>query len=144
MTAEDFKPIILSKSVGRTKLPEDRELFERIFSALKRVAFDTMPLRLTEKVPINELITFSVFRRVDRELYIRTPAKPITSDDDIDMDAELLDAVALYIMAGLEKANAKTCMGLYYREIEMNNDRLIETILTDSDNDCAERFTVFP
>lgn len=144
MVLAEFKPVLLSKSVARTTLPADAELYERVFSALKRVAFDTIPIRLSKRVLPTTLVTFPVFRKVDDQLYIRLPSKPINDDEDLDIDESLVDAVALYVMAGLERANAKTYMGLYYREIEMNNDRLTETILSESSNDCAPRFGIFP
>lgn len=144
MTMGEFKPLLLSKSVGRTELPPDADLKERIHTALKRIAKDTLPLKLTKNVPTGTLVTFSVIRKIDSNTYVRFPIKPVDDEADMDMDAELMDATALYIMAGLERANARTYMGLYYTEIELNNDRLTETELTDADNDCADRFMVFP
>jgi hypothetical protein len=144
MTISEFKPILLSKSVGRTALPTDAELYARIYTALKKVAKHTIPLRLSKQVEDGILITFPVFRRVDEKLYVRLPSKPVNDDEDLDIDEALTDAVALYIMAGLERANAKTYMGMYWGEIDDNNDRLIETEVLEANNECADRFRAFP
>ncbi len=144
MTIGEFKPLLLSKSVARTELPDRVELCFRIYSALKRVAFDTLPLRLSQYVKMGDPVTFSVFRKVDAEMYIRTPENPLIDDDILDIDEELATAVALLVMADLERAYGKIHMGKYYTEIENNNERLIETTLDESSNECAERFRVFP
>ncbi len=144
LTIGEFKPLILSKSVARTELPDTQELCLRIYTALKRVAFDTVPLRLSQYVKMGEPITFSVFRKVDANMYIRTPENPIVEADVLDIDEELATAVALLIMADLERAYGKIHMGKYYTEIENNNERLIETTLDESSNECTERFRVFP
>lgn len=144
MIIEDFKTLLLSKSVARTILPANADLYERIFTALKRVATDTIPLRLSTIVATGDLVTFPVYRKPDTTLYVRFPDKPLIDEDELDMDEALQDAVALYVMAGLERSNAKTYMGLYYREIEMNNDRLTETELVEASNECSPRFMVFP
>ncbi|NOQ31121.1 MAG: hypothetical protein GQ570_08375 [Helicobacteraceae bacterium] len=144
MTVDEFKVLLKSKSIGRTQLPDDTDLYQRIQTACKRIAMDTVPLRLSKTVPVGTLVTFPVYRKLDETSYIRTPSIAVTLDDDVDIDSVLLDAVALYVMAGLERPNGKTHMGLYYREIEVNNDRLVETVLSDNDNDCAERYQQFP
>jgi hypothetical protein len=136
MTLGDFREVILEKSVGRTTLPEDKKLFERVHTAIKRVAKDTVPLSLVQRVDSTvSTINFKVLRRIDTNSYIRFPEKPESNESVIDVDEALLDATALYIIAGLERGHAKVHMGMYYGEIDMNNDRLIETALSIASND---------
>jgi len=140
MTLEEFGRFMLTKSSGRTSVPSDELLAERVFHALKKVAKDTVPLKLKLKSPLG----YTILRRIDSETYIRMPDKPkISTPTAIDIDKVLLDAVALYVLAGLETQRAKTLMGLYWGEINDNNDRLTETFLSTASND-APRFNQFP
>ena len=131
----EFRLVLTEKSTGRTVLPETQKLAERIFAGLKHIAKRTIPLRLATKVTDYQLNTFPVFRRIDYRLILRFPVRPIAEDSTIDMDDELIDALALFVMAGLERGNAKTHMGMYYGEIDDNNERLIETVMVDGDNE---------
>ena len=74
-------------------------------------------------------------RRVDTITYIRFPDMPQVNDSDIDMDEFLLDAAALYVMAGLEKEKASVYMGMYWEIITENETRLCETYLATATND---------
>ena len=146
MLIADFREVILEKSTGRTVLPEPKKLYTRIFSALKRTANDTIPLKLVRHVDIDagEQLLFSVQRRVDNMTFIKKPAQPTSEGENLDIDDELFDAVAYFVMAGLERNNAKAFMGLYHGEIDINNERLIETDLSVGDNDDIPRFNQFP
>jgi len=131
LTLLSFKTVILSKSNNRSELPDNPQLIEKIFTALKRVAKETVPLRLV----IEDGAGQQVLRKVDEFGLIRFPFRPLTDDDVIDIDDALLDATALFVMAGMETQRAKQLMGLFYAEIEMNNDRLVETFLSDASNE---------
>ena len=140
MTLEEFGRHMLSFSSGRTNVPSDELLAERVFTALKKVAKHTVPLKLKVSSPAG----FTIIRRIDSETYIRMPEKPkISTPTAIDIDKVLIDAVALYVLAGLETQRAKTLMGMYWGEINENNDRLTETFLSTASND-APRFSKFP
>jgi len=139
MTLNEFRPLLLAKSLGRTQLPADSELKERIFTALKLIAKETVPLRLV----ITDPIGFTVLRKLDEFMYIRMPSIPASEDSEIDLDLALMDALAYYIMAGLERGNANVLMGMYHGEIDMNNDRLTETYLSTTTNDSC-KFCQFP
>jgi len=153
MTLGEFRLVLLSKSIARTALPADQDLKQRIFTGLKLIAKETLPLRLIVTDPTG----FTILRRLDSEwqttvnavttvnagMYVRMPSIPTSEDDEIDIDLALIDALAYYVMAGLERGNANTLMGMYHGEIDMNNDRLIETVLSDTTNDSC-RFCVFP
>lgn len=139
MTLSEFRPLLLAKSVGRTTLPVDIDLKERIFTGLKLIAKETIPLRLVTTTSVG----YTVLRRIDDDMYIRMPSVPTSEDSEIDLDLALMDALAYYVMAGLERSNANTHMGMYHGEIDMNNDRLTETFLSTTTND-ANRFCQFP
>jgi len=145
MTLNEFRPVLLSKSLSRTVLPSDIELKQRIFAGLKLIAKETLPLRLV----IQDSAGYTILRKLDSEwgtnkgMYVRMPSMPTSEDDEIDLDLALIDALAYYVMAGLERGNANTLMGMYHGEIDMNNDRLIETVLSDTTNDSC-KFCQFP
>jgi len=131
---------MLTKSTGRTEIPTNEMLVDRTYTALKRVASDTIPLRLV----VEDSAGHQILRRVDDNTYVRFPKRPIIdSGQTMDIDDELLDAVALYIMAGLELQRSKTLMGLYYKEIETYDEKLTETYLGIATND-SRKFYVFP
>lgn len=139
MTLSEFRPLLLAKSLGRSVLPADAELKERIFTGMKLIAKETVPLRLVIQAPLG----FTILRKLDTDMYIRMPSVPTSEDSEIDLDLALIDALAYYIMAGLERSNANTLMGMYHGEIDMNNDRLTETFLSTTTNDAC-RFCQFP
>lgn len=131
MTLKDFGILLMSKSTQRKSIAIDDVYIEKVYSAIKRVAKDTVPLTLLVNSPIGQ----RVMRKIDDNAYIRYPKKAINETDIVDVDEALLDAVALYVMAGLETQRAKIYMGLYYTEIENNDAVQIEaSINTDSAN----------
>ena len=142
MTITNFRVLLASKSSGRLPITEDVQLFDRIFDAMKRVAYDTIPLTLVVK----KKNTRPMLRRIDSETWIMIPEKPVGANEDkeeLDIDETLTDAVAYHVMAGLEQQRAKQFMGLYWTEIDHANSRLVETYLAVASND-AERFHQFP
>lgn len=139
MILADFKKVLLEKSLARTVLPENAKLKERIFSGLKLIAKETVPLRLVITQPLG----VEILRRLDEDMYVRMPMIPEDDNSEIDIDLALIDALAYYVMAGLERANANTLMGMYHGEIDMNNDRLTETVLSTTTNDSC-KFCQFP
>jgi len=132
MKIDEFEKLCLSKSTNRTTLGQDPEqTYLRIYQALKRVAHDTVPLRLHITYPQGQ----EILRKMDEHSYLRMPKQPTKPEDELDIDSALEDAVALFVMAGLETQRAKIYMGLYYTEIENNNTRLIETDLVMAENE---------
>lgn len=139
MKLVEFKQVLLEKSLNRTALPTDDKLEERIFAGLKLIAKETVVLRLL----VRETVGYSILRRIDETTYVRMPEKISLDNPEIDIDLALIDALAFFVMAGLERANANTYMGMYHGEIDMNNDRLTETYLSTATND-SDRFCQFP
>ena len=131
MIVSEFKELMLSKTISRKTIPDDIKIYERIFTALKKIAMDTVPLRLVVQDPTGH----SIMRRVDTLTYIRFPNMPNANDSEIDIDAFLLDAAALYVMAGLEKEKASVYMGMYWEIITENDNRLCETYLSTATNE---------
>ena len=131
MIVSEFKELMLSKTISRKTIPDDIRIYERIFTALKKIAMDTVPLRLVVQDPTGH----SIMRRVDTLTYIRFPNIPNANDSEIDIDAFLLDAAALYVMAGLEKEKASVYMGMYWEIITENDNRLCETYLSTATNE---------
>lgn len=141
MILSEFKELMLSKSISRKTLPDDIRLQERVYTALKKIAMDTIPLRLM----VNNPDGLSIMRRIDKITYIRFPDMPVYEDSEIDIDLFLLDAAALYVMAGIEKEKAQVYMGMYHEIIDENDNRLCETYLSTATNengndDASEQF----
>lgn len=139
MNLLEFRRLLSEKNSNRDIELDDEKLGERIFAGLKKIGMDTLPLILVENSDSNA----TMMRRIDSNTWVRVPVKPIISTDEIDTDIMLLDALAYYVMAGLERSRAKIHMGMYYGEIEMNNVRLIET-WTEEDEADIDRYKQFP
>ncbi len=140
MTLNEFGRFINTKSIGRVEPPINEQMTERVFTGMKKIAHRTIPLKWVVDDPTN----YAILRRIDEYTYVRMPKKPILdSGEQLDIEEELLDALALYVMAGLEIQRAKVNMAMFYEEIDQYNDRLTETYLSEATNDAA-RFYVFP
>jgi hypothetical protein len=140
MTLNEFGRFLNTKSIGRVESPVNEQLTERVHSAMKKIAHDTTPLRWI----IHKRKEEDLLRRLDANSYLRKPRKPmIDSGEQLDIEDELVDALALYVMAGLEPQRSKINMGMYYQEIENYNIRLMETHLQEATND-SPKFHQFP
>ena len=124
MIYSEFKIKVLSMMPGRTVLPGDEIVRDATFRALKRVAKETIPLRLR-----TTSTTSSILRKIGEDTLIRMPYEPYADDDDLDTDSALIDAVAYHVCSELEIQRKGHFLGYYDREILLNNERLIETDL---------------
>ncbi len=131
MDLNRFKQLCLSKSVGRQIMIEDSQFMDKTYSALKRVAKDSVPLKLLINYPEGQ----EILRKVGDLAYIRFPMEPMRMDSDLDIDRTLEDAVALLVMASIETQRAKIYMGLYYTEIENHDMVLMESDLDIGGNE---------
>lgn len=131
MTFADFKDFVISKTTSRKTLPVDIQLEYRISTAIKEIAILTIPIRLVVANPEG----YKIIRKIDSVTYIRFPQDIVNDLSEIDIDTFLLDAVALYVLAGIEKEKASIYMGMFYNQIEQNDKRLIETNLVEASND---------
>ena len=127
MVFSELKDLILFQMPGRYKdtLPPDPVLRLMVHRALKRIAKDTVPLRLV----VNDPSQITIIRKLDNETYIRFPLPPFRDDDDIDCDEELAEAVAAHVCSEIEPQRKGHYLQQYEREILQNNERLIETEL---------------
>ncbi len=127
MIYSELKDLILFQMPGRYEddLPPDSVLRLMIHRALKRIAKDTVPLRLVVSDPSQ----LTIIRKLDDDTYIRFPLPPFRDDDDIDCDEELVEAVAAHVCSELEPQRKGHYLQQYEREIMQNNERLIETEL---------------
>jgi len=127
MVYSEMKEIILYQMPGRyaDTLPPDPVIRTMIHRALKRIAKETVPLRLV----VDDISQITVIRKIDDNSYIRTPIAPYRDDDDIDTDSELMEAVAAHVCSELEPQRKGHYLQQYEREIRQNNERLIETDL---------------
>ena len=131
MIFSEFKQLMLSKTTNRKTFPDDIFLEKRVNTALKEVAMLTVPLRLIVSNPDG----YNILRKVDSVTYIRFAEDVESDESELDIDRFLLDAVALYVLAGLEKEKASIYMGMFYSQIEANDRRLIEANLVEASNE---------
>ena len=124
MLFNDFKNLLLSKSTGRTDIPVNEVLVHRLQTALEHVATEAYPKKLESDVEIVDPFRVLYNSITGEYSYIRKPIASIT--EEIDIDDGLISAVALYIMAGLERPNASTHMALYNKELALFSTRQIE------------------
>lgn len=141
MIVSDFLDLVLSKTINRKTIPTDINIYARINTALKKVAMETIPLSLI----VNFTDGYTILRTLDSVTFIRKPFDVTSNNSVIDMDDFLLDALALYVLAGIEKEKAQVYMGMYNQEIESNDRRMIEASLVESTNendfnDASNRF----
>ena len=140
MTLNEFGRFLQTKSIGRVEPPVNEQLTERVFTAMKKIAQLTQPLKWVEENPEG----YTVFRRLDDFTFVRMPNKPIIdSGEQVDIEETLEDALALYVMAGLEPQRSKVNMAMFYEEIDFYNARLTESYLQEATND-SDRFYQFP
>lgn len=132
MTFLEFKDLVLSKTQNRTVIPPGVDLPNKTYTGLKFISRETIPYLLIVDSPSYD---YQIMRKVDSVTYIRFPNKPILDTDIIDIDDALLDALALYVISGIEKEKANIYMSMFWTEIEANNDRLVEYALVEGSND---------
>ena len=140
MTLNEFGRFLNTKSIGRVESPVNEQLTERVFTGMKRIAADATPLKWI----MNKRDGIDVLRRLDTHSYLRMPHKPIIdSGEQIDIEEDLVDALALFVMAGLEPQRSKVNMGMYHKELENYNTKMIETVFQEASNDSI-KFHQFP
>ena len=142
MTVREVYVSALEKSSGRTKLPEDSKMLEGSFVAMKQVAMDTLPTRLARTAVT--IVGERVLRKIDFDTYIKFPKKPDSVDEELEMDEALLDAMAFWVIKGLEPQVENRYYRGYQDEIDMNQERLIETMISEDIEDSTPRNCYFP
>jgi len=89
MVFKDFKEIVHSLLLGNVKVPDDKFLRRLVHSALVEVASNTKPLVL-----ITSDVLFTPLKFLDERYFIRVPNFINCEKDEIDIDLDLIMAVA--------------------------------------------------
>lgn len=142
MTVREVYVEALEKSSGRTQLPEEYKMLSGAFVAMKRIAKDTLPLRL--KRTAVTIVGERILRMIDTDTFIKFPKKPDSVDEELEMDEALLDAMAFWVIKGLEPQVENRYYRGYQDEIDMNQERLIETMISEDIEDSTPRNCYFP
>ena len=79
MTLDDFGRFLQTKSSGRVEPPVNEQLTERVFTAMKKIAHLTIPIRWC----IDDPSGYEILRRPDEHTYIRYPIKDRANIDAI-------------------------------------------------------------
>lgn len=121
MTYLEFKNIIPSFSSNRLDLNNIPKLLEKTNISLRQIGRDTIPLKLVKADGSNR----KILRRVDSNITLVIPEDVVDDNSELDMDDDLLDAVALHILSGIEYARAPAYMKMYWGIIESHENGLI-------------------
>jgi len=123
MTFVKLKSRILGFSSNRANLDNVPMLLEKANISLKQICRDTIPPFLVKDASSNRRI----FRRLDEKSYICVPSTINDNDtEEIELDENLIDALALHILSGIETARAPSYMKMYWGIIANNENSLIE------------------
>lgn len=127
MTFKGLVERMAAHSSKRANLDDIPLVLTKVNIAMERVCRNTIPLELVKDSSSSRRL----LRRLDKALYIATPT-PVVDDDltQIEMDDFLIDAVALFALAGIETARAPSYMKMYWDIIASNEDNLIESDLS--------------
>ena len=117
----EFKDLIPAFSSNRADISKVSNIIGKTNIAMKQVARDTTPLVLLKNASSNR----NIFRRLDNDSYICIPEKIVDDTSTMEMDETLLDAVALFILAGIETARAPSYMKMYWNIVESHENGLI-------------------
>lgn len=123
MTYNGLKERILAFSSNRADLADVPKLLEKVNISLTQVCRDTIPLVLIKDVTSGRVI----FRRIDNTNYICVPAPISDSLSLIELDANLLDALALHALAGIETGRAPAYMKMYWNIVDNHEQNIINT-----------------
>ena len=142
MTTRETFEMGLSLSSGRTVLPAENTMLNLIYTSMKQVAMDTLCLRLVGTA--EEIAGFRVLRKIDYDSYVRYPVKPSDVDEELVMDEFALEAMAYWCMKLLEPQRQNEHYRGYKDQIDMGNGRLVETMLSEEEEESTPRNCMFP
>jgi hypothetical protein len=138
MTGNNLKTLILSLSSNRDETMEIPQFLTRINTAILQVCKDTVPIAYASNISVGQ----KVLKRIDRDFFITVPEEITSLTEEITMDADLYQAVALYILASIETARSGIYMKQYWDDIAKHEyhltrdyDMQSEHILQDFVND---------
>ena len=142
MTVRELCTSAIEESSGRTQLPTEDKMLKASFEAMKQVAMDTIPTRLVYTA--ETIVGERILRKVDSDTYIKFPKKPTNVDEELEMDEFLITAMACWIIKKWERQLEKQHYRNYKDQIDMNNGRLVETMLSEESEDSTPRNCYFP
>ena len=126
MTFAGMKTRMASHSSKRANLTDIPNVLEKVNIAMTRVCRNTIPVKLVKGTDSNR----NIYRRISQDHFICVPTEVKDDNSEIEMDNYLLDAVALFALAGIETARAPSYMKMYWEIIESNENNLIESDLS--------------
>ncbi len=91
MKYSEFKEVLAGVTTGDKTLPSDNVLYVFIDRAIRATALETKPLVL-----VSDDIRDDILFMIEDEYFIRTPKKITTVDDVLDIDEDLILAVAYF------------------------------------------------
>ena len=124
----EFTNLIPAFSNNRVDLTKVPHLITKTNIAMKQIARDTIPLLLLKNASSDR----NILRRLDNTSYVCIPIKIIDDTTDLEIDEMLLDAVALFVLAGIETARAPSYMKMYWNIVENHEQSLIESNLASN------------
>jgi len=137
MTFNDFRNLLLSKSLSRSQLPANEQLVHRVQEGLDQIWTEATCETLEVETKPETSPYRQIYDPVDGVyIFYRRPVASVT--EDIDIDATLIDALAYYVMAGLERQMSATHMSMYNKALFRHEQLLIERSLDDSYQDRAK------
>lgn len=127
MTFTGLKKRIVAFSSNRADLNTIQNLLEKANISLTQVCRDTIPLKLVK----NNTSGRKIFRKIENNVYVCVPT--LILDDDInhiELDENLLDALALHILAGIEVGRAPAFTKMYWNIMDNHEVSLIDADLS--------------
>ena len=121
MNYTELKDRIMAFSSNRSDLDDVPNLVEKMNISLTQVARDSSPMMLLKTNDSHR----AIFKRFNHELYFCVPLKINKATMNIELDDDLLDALALHVLAGIETGRAPSYMKMYWNVIDMH-ERMIE------------------
>jgi len=139
MKVIEFIKKIAAKSSNRTTIDaQQHSIVDKINEGLLELANITTPLNLRVKYTEGY-----IYRRLSKTRGLRKPKEVKTLYNDIDLDKDLLDALAYNIIAKLEPQRGAYYRGMMMKQITYYEQRLIEYEDVDREetlNDWQEQF----
>lgn len=123
MTVLEFRRIVASKSSNRDQftIPTPR-ICDQINLALKEVANKI----IVRTYVVDDAENNEILRQVGKTTFIRKPKKVENEEDEIDIDEELLDAIAYRVLADNEVQKANYYIAMFFNLINTYDYNSIE------------------
>ena len=121
MTYNDLKIRMAGFSSNRENLDNINLLLTKVNISILQVARDCVPLKLVRDSSSNR----KMLRRIDNKAFVCIPLEIKDDSYDIDLDDDLIDALALHTIAGIETARAPAYMRMYWNIIDQHENAIM-------------------